>query len=136
MPIGWEAEEAVEGARKQVARLISVNAREIVFTSGATESNNLAVKGVVGRLSGEGQPHRHHRDRAQGGLDVCKALEREGVEVDAISRSTAAASLDPEAVRAAIRETTLLVSVMHANNEIGIDPGHRRDRDGSARSAG
>jgi cysteine desulfurase len=115
---GWKAEEAVEEARAEVARLVGASAREIVFTSGATESDNLAVKGAA----------RFHRERGRhlvttaiehkAVLDSMHALEREGFEVTYLPVS-GEGIVDPEAVRAALRPDTILVSVMHANNEVG-----------------
>ncbi len=115
---GWKAEEAVEEARAEVARLVGASAREIVFTSGATESDNLAVKGAA----------RFHRERGRhlvttaiehkAVLDSMHALEREGFEVTFLPVS-GEGIVDPEAVRAALRPDTILVSVMHANNEVG-----------------
>jgi cysteine desulfurase len=115
---GWKAEEAVEEARAEVARLIGASAREIVWTSGATESDNLAVKGVA----------RFHREKGRhlvttaiehkAVLDSMHALEREGFEVTFLPVS-GEGIVDVEAVRAAIRPDTILVSVMHANNEVG-----------------
>jgi cysteine desulfurase len=116
---GWEAEEAVEGARKQIARLINVNAREIFFTSGGTESNNLAVKGVAGAYRAKGNHVITTGIEHKAVLDVCKALERDGIETTYLPVDRDGL-LDPEAVRAAIRESTILVSVIHANNEIGV----------------
>lgn len=116
---GWEAEEAVEGARKQIARLIDVNAREIFFTSGATESNNLAIKGVAAAYRAKGNHIVTTAIEHKAVLDVCKVLERDDVETTILPVDRGGI-LDPAAVGAAIRDTTILVSVIHANNEIGV----------------
>ncbi len=116
---GWEARDAVAAARKQVARLIGADPREIVFTSGATESDNLAVRGVV-TADARGPVHvvtmttEHHAI-----LDPCRRLEREGVEVTYVPPRPDGLC-DPALVAAAIRPDTRLVSVMAANNEIGV----------------
>jgi cysteine desulfurase len=116
---GWEAEEAVEKARQQVARLIGSDPREIVFTSGATESNNMALKGVFHHYRAKGNHIITSAIEHKAVLDPCAALEADeaAVTVLPVDRS---GFLDPEAVRAAIRPETILVSVMHANNEIGV----------------
>jgi cysteine desulfurase len=114
---GWQAEEAVEEARTQVAGLIHADPREIVWTSGATESDNLAIKGVA-----EGARRRHIVTSAiehKAVLDTCRYLEGRGFEVDYLVPG-ASGVIDPELVRAALRDDTLLVSIMHANNEIGV----------------
>ncbi len=116
---GWEAEEAVDGARKQVARLINVNAREIFFTSGATESNNMAIKGVAAAYRAKGNHIITTAIEHKAVLDVCQVLEKQGIETTYLPVDRKGL-LDPEAVRAAIRESTILVSVIHANNEIGV----------------
>jgi len=116
---GWEAEEAVEAARKQVARLLNVNAREIVFTSGATESNNLAIKGIAAAYRSKGNHIVTTAIEHKAVLDVCGVLAKEGLEVTLLPVERNGL-LDPLAVRDAIRETTILVSVIHANNEIGV----------------
>ena len=118
-PFGWEARDAVAAARKQVARLIGADPREIIFTSGATESDNLAVRGVV-TADARGPVHvvtmttEHHAI-----LDPCRRLEREGVEVTCVPPRPDGLC-DPALVAAAIRPDTRLVSVMAANNEIGV----------------
>lgn len=118
---GWEAEMAVETARQQLAELLNADVREIVWTSGATESDNLAIKGVVevARQEGNRQPHVitsliEHKAV----LDSCHALEAQGVEITRLAPD-ANGLISPEAVAEALRENTCLVSIMHANNEIG-----------------
>lgn len=114
---GWEAEEAVEEARTQVAGLINADPREIVWTSGATESDNLAIKGLA-----EGSSRRHivtSPIEHKAVLDTCAYLESKGFEVTYLDPG-ADGIVDPEQVRAAIRPDTLLVTLMHANNEIGV----------------
>jgi cysteine desulfurase len=116
---GWEAEEAVEKARRQVAELIAADEREIVFTSGATESNNLAIAGVA----------RFYKDRKNHiitlttehkcVLDTCRHLEQEGFEVTYLPVRKDGL-VDLEALKAAITDKTVLVSIMAANNEIGV----------------
>ena len=118
-PFGWAAEEAVDQAREQIAQLIGAKGKEIIFTSGATESDNLAIKGVVEFYKDKG----HHVITAvtehKAVLDTCKALERSGkaqvsyLGVDQYGR------VDPEEVRKAISDKTILISLMYANNEIG-----------------
>ena len=114
---GWEAEEAVEEARTQVARLINADPREIVWTSGATESDNLALKGLA-----DGAGRRHIVTSSvehKAVLDTCKYLEGKGFEVTYLDPGSDGI-VDPEQVREALRPDTLVVSVMHANNEIGV----------------
>jgi cysteine desulfurase len=115
---GWRAEEAVEEARDEVARLVGATAREIVWTSGATESDNLAVKGVARFHAARGRHLITTAIEHKAVLDAMAALTREGFEVTVLPVS-AEGLVDPEAVRAAIRPDTVLVSVMHANNEVG-----------------
>ncbi len=116
---GWEAEAAVDAARDQVARAMNASAREIVFTSGATESDNLAVLGVA-RLHRDGGGHvitaltEHNAV-----LDPCRQLEREGFSVTYLAPDKGTGEIHPERVREAITDTTVLVSLMLANNEIG-----------------
>ena len=116
---GWRAEEAVEAAREQVARLIGATAREIVWTSGATESNNLAIKGAAQFHRAKGRHLVTCATEHKAVLDSMHALEREGFEVTVLGVGRDG-RLDPEAVRAALRPDTVLVSVMHANNETGV----------------
>jgi cysteine desulfurase len=116
---GWEAEEGVEAARAEVAELIGAKPREIVFTSGATESNNLALCGVADFYRERGDHIVTAPTEHKAVLDCCKMLERSGrarvtyVPVDRLGR------VDPDDVAAALTDRTILVSVMHANNEIG-----------------
>jgi cysteine desulfurase len=115
---GWRAEEAVEEAREQVARLIGATAREIVWTSGATESDNLAVKGVARFHASRGRHLVITAIEHKAVLDPAAALTREGFEVTVVPVGRDGV-VDPEAIRAALRPDTILVSVMHANNEVG-----------------
>lgn len=117
---GWEAEEAIENARNEIARLINADPRELVWTSGATESNNLAIKGAAHFYADSKGKHIvtsviEHKAV----LDTCRQLEREGFEVTYIEPDENGLT-SVESVRAALREDTVLVSVMHANNEIGV----------------
>ncbi len=116
---GWEAEEAVEAARGEVASIIGADPKEIVFTSGATESNNLAIKGVARFY----QDRKRHIITVQTEhkcvIDSCRALEQEGFEVTYLPVGTDGL-LDLDVLAAAIRDDTVLVSVMGANNEIGV----------------
>ncbi|HTP52564.1 MAG TPA: IscS subfamily cysteine desulfurase [Anaeromyxobacteraceae bacterium] len=115
---GWRAEEAVEEAREQVARLIGASAKEIVWTSGATESDNLAVKGVAQFHQGKGRHLVASSIEHKAVLDSMHALERQGFEVTYLPVD-ANGLVNPDSVRDAIRPETILVSVMHANNEVG-----------------
>jgi cysteine desulfurase len=116
---GWVAEKAVEEARKQIAGLIGAEAREIVFTSGATESNNLALKGAAEAYASRGDHIVTVATEHKAVLDTCKHLERSGARVT-YQPVQPDGLLDVEALRAAITERTVLVSVMYANNEIGV----------------
>jgi len=116
---GWEAEQAVETAREQVAALIGADPREIVWTSGATESDNLAIKGAAQFYKGKGRHLITVRTEHKAVLDVMRELERQGFEVTYLDVQ-ADGLLDLEALRAAIRPDTILASVMLVNNEIGV----------------
>lgn len=120
---GWEAEEGVETARKQIAKLIHADAKEIVFTSGATESNNLALKGVVEMYHEKGDHIITSSTEHRAVLDTAKTLEaKRGVKVTYLPVDKFG-MVNPEDVRAAITDKTILISVMFANNEIGtINP--------------
>ncbi len=116
---GWEAEAAVEQARENVASLIGADPREIVWTSGATESNNLAIKGAAGFYQGKGKHIITVKTEHKAVLDTCRELERRGFEVTYLDVQ-ADGLLDLEAFKAAIRPDTILASVMAVNNEIGV----------------
>ena len=116
---GWEAEEAVERARVQVASLVNADPREIVWTSGATESNNLAIKGAAGFYAERGKHIITIKTEHKAVLDPCRELERQGFEVTYLDvQEDGLINLD--AFKAAIRPDTVLVSVMFVNNEIGV----------------
>ena len=115
---GWQAEEAVENARRQVADLVGADPREIVWTSGATESDNLAIKGVAGFHRERGRHIVTSRIEHKAVLDTCRYLEGQGFEVSYLDPGPGGL-INPEAVAAALRPDTILVSIMHANNEIG-----------------
>ncbi|MEI7784532.1 MAG: IscS subfamily cysteine desulfurase [Betaproteobacteria bacterium] len=116
---GWEAEAAVEKAREQVADLIGADPREIVWTSGATESNNLALKGAAHFYKGKGKHIITVKTEHKAVLDTCRELERQGFEVSYLDVQ-ADGMLDLEVFKAAIRPDTILASVMFVNNEIGV----------------
>ncbi len=116
---GWKAEEAVETARRQVADLLNADPREIVWTSGATESDNLAIKGVAHFYQKKGKHIITSKIEHKAVLDTCRQLEREGFEVTYLDPDKDGV-IQPEAVAAALREDTILVSLMHVNNEIGV----------------
>lgn len=116
---GWEAEAAIEKAREQVASLIGADPREIVWTSGATESNNLAIKGAAHFYQGKGKHLITVKTEHKAVLDTCRHLEREGFEVTYLDVQPDGL-LDLEAFKAAIRPDTILASVMFVNNEIGV----------------
>ena len=116
---GWKAEEAVENARNYVAELINADPREIVWTSGATESDNLAIKGVAHFYHKKGKHIITSKIEHKAVLDTCRQLEREGYEVTYLDPDERGLTT-PEMISAALREDTILVTVMHANNEIGV----------------
>jgi len=116
---GWEAEQAVETAREQVAALIGADPREIVWTSGATESNNLAIKGAAHFYQGKGRHIITVKTEHKAVLDTCRHLEREGFEVTYLD-VLPDGLVDLDAFKAAIRPDTILASVMFVNNEIGV----------------
>ena len=116
---GWEAEEAVEIARRHMADLLNCDPREIVWTSGATESDNLAIKGVAQFYKSKGKHIITSKIEHKAVLDTCRHLEREGFEVTYLEPDTNGI-ISPESVAAAIREDTTIVSIMHVNNEIGV----------------
>ena len=115
---GWEAEEAVEHARKQIAKLIHCDAKEIVFTSGATESDNLALKGVVEMYKEKGDHIVTCTTEHRAVLDTCKSLEKRGIKVTYLPVEKDG-RVNPDEVRKALTDKTILISVMLANNEIG-----------------
>lgn len=116
---GWEAEEAVEQARVQVAELVNADPREIIWTSGATESDNLALKGAAHFYSGRGKHIITVKTEHKAILDTCRELERQGFELTYLDVQENGL-LDLDAFRQALRPDTILVSVMHVNNEIGV----------------
>src|SRR6266481_2521400 len=118
-PFGWEAEEAVEKARKQVADLIGAVAKEIVFTSGATESDNLAIKGVAEMYREKGNHIITAATEHKAVLDTCKRLEKNGYRVTYLPVG-ADGLVNLEMLKDAITDKTILVSIMYANNEIGV----------------
>lgn len=115
---GWVAEEAVEKARKQLAELIGATAKEIVFTSGATESNNLALKGVAEMYAQKGNHIITAATEHKAVLDTCKRLEKHGSRVTYLPVQTNGL-IDLDMLREAITDKTILVSIMYGNNEIG-----------------
>jgi cysteine desulfurase len=116
---GWNAEAAVEKAREHVAALIGADAREIVFTSGATESDNLAIKGAAHFYNKRGKHIVTCKTEHKAVLDTCRQLEREGYEVTYLDPETNGL-VDIDKLEAALRDDTILVSIMHVNNEIGV----------------
>ena len=118
-PFGWEADEAVDLARRNVAQLVGADPKEIVFTSGATESNNLAIKGSAHFLHKRGKHIITSKTEHKAVLDTCRQLEREGFEVTYLDPEPSGL-IDLGKLEAAIREDTVLVSIMHVNNEIGV----------------
>jgi cysteine desulfurase len=116
---GWEAEEAVENARKQVADLIGANPKEVIFTSGATESNNLAIKGAAEMYREKGNHIITCVTEHKAVIDTCKKLEKQGARVTYLPvQKDGRISLDD--LRAAITDKTILITIMTANNEIGV----------------
>jgi cysteine desulfurase len=118
-PFGWEAEEGVDYAREQIASLINVDPKEIIFTSGATESDNLAIKGVFEMYASKGNHIITVTTEHKAVLDTCKKLEKEGAEVTYL-QVNAEGLIDLAELEAAIKPSTILVSVMWANNETGV----------------
>ena len=116
---GWEAEAAVEKSREQIAKLIGCTSKEIIFTSGATESNNLAIKGVAQMYKERGNHIITQTTEHKAVLDTCKRLEKEGYEITYLQvQPDGLISVDD--VRAAMTDKTILVTIMYANNEIGV----------------
>jgi cysteine desulfurase len=116
---GWEAEAAVEEAREEVARLVNADPKEIVWTSGATESNNLALKGAANFYSGKGRHLITAKTEHKAVLDTCRELERQGFEVTYLDVQDNGL-IDLDVFKSALRPDTILVSVMFVNNEIGV----------------
>ncbi|MBP8814715.1 MAG: IscS subfamily cysteine desulfurase [Laribacter sp.] len=116
---GWEAEEAVENARAEVARLLNADPKEIIWTSGATESDNLAIKGAAHFYQSRGKHLITVKTEHKAVLDTCRELEREGFEVTYLPVQENGL-IDLEVFKAAIRPDTIVVSVMFVNNEIGV----------------
>ncbi|MDH2066693.1 IscS subfamily cysteine desulfurase [Pantoea sp. GD03673] len=116
---GWQSEEAVDVARNQIAELVNADPREIVFTSGATESDNLAIKGAAHAHQARGKHIITSQTEHKAVLDSCQQLEHEGF---AVTYLTPAANgiISPEQLRAALRDDTILVTLMHVNNETGV----------------
>ncbi|EKF9730790.1 IscS subfamily cysteine desulfurase [Vibrio cholerae] len=116
---GWQAEEAVDTAREQIAALLNADPREIVFTSGATESDNLAIKGVAHFYNKQGKHIITSKTEHKAVLDTMRQLEREGFEVTYLDPESNGL-IDLAKLEAAMRDDTILVSIMHVNNEIGV----------------
>jgi len=116
---GWQSEEAVDVARNQVDELVNADPREIVFTSGATESDNLAIKGAAHAHQARGKHIITSQTEHKAVLDSCQQLEREGFDVTYL-KPAANGIISPEMLRDALRDDTILVSIMHVNNEIGV----------------
>ncbi len=117
-PFGWKAEEAVDYAREQVAKLIGADPKEIIFTSGATEGDNLGIKGVFEMYASKGNHIITATTEHKAVLDTCKHIEKLGGEVTYLSVNRDGL-IDLKALEAAIRPTTILIAIMYANNEIG-----------------
>ena len=117
-PFGWQAEEAVDYAREQVAALIGADPKEIIFTSGATEGNNLAIKGVFDMYASKGNHIITCTIEHKAVIDTCKHIEKQGGEVTYLAVQPDG-MIDLVALEAAIKPTTILISIMYANNEIG-----------------
>ena len=116
---GWHAEEAVDIARNQIADLVGADPREIVFTSGATESDNLAIKGAANFYQKKGKHIITSKTEHKAVLDTCRQLEREGFDVTYLAPQSNGI-IDLKELEAAMRDDTILVSIMHVNNEIGV----------------
>lgn len=117
-PFGWQAEEAVDYAREQVAKLVGADPKEIIFTSGATEADNLAIKGVFEMYASKGNHIITCNIEHKAVLDTCKHIEKEGGEVTYL-KVNADGLIDMKELEAAIKPTTILIAIMYANNEIG-----------------
>lgn len=117
-PFGWQAEEAVDYAREQVAKLIGADPKEIIFTSGATEGDNLAIKGVFEMYASKGNHIITCNIEHKAVLDTCRHLEKEGAEVTYLNVKPNGL-IDLAELEAAIKPTTILIAIMYANNEIG-----------------
>ena len=115
---GWKADEAVEEARSHVANLVNCDPREIVWTSGATEADNLAIKGVARFYKSKGNHIITSKIEHKAVLDPCRQLEREGFEITYLDPDESGV-ITPDSVKAAIQDNTVLVSIMHINNELG-----------------
>lgn len=118
-PFGWEAEEAVDYAREQVAKLIGADPKEIIFTSGATEADNLAIKGVFEMYASKGNHIITAVTEHKAVLDTCKHIEKLGGEVTYLPVN-ADGLIDLKELEAAIKPTTILIAIMYANNEVGV----------------
>jgi cysteine desulfurase len=118
-PFGWQAEEAVDYAREQVAKLINCDPKEIIFTSGATEGDNLGIKGVFDMYASKGNHIITATTEHKAVLDTCKHLEKTGGEVTYL-QVQADGLIDLKELEAAIKPNTILISIMYANNEIGV----------------
>ncbi len=118
-PFGWEAEEAVDYAREQVAKLIGADPKEIIFTSGATEGDNLAIKGIFEMYASKGNHIITAVTEHKAVLDTCKHIEKAGGEVTYL-QVNAEGLIDLTELEAAIKPTTILIAIMYANNEVGV----------------
>jgi len=116
---GWDADEAVENARVEVAALLNASPKEIVWTSGATESDNLAIKGVAHFYKKKGKHIITCKTEHKAVLDTCRQLEREGYDVTYLDPEPTGL-VDLAKLERAIRDDTILVSIMHVNNEFGV----------------
>ncbi len=118
-PFGWEAEEAVDYAREQVAKLIGADPKEVIFTSGATEGDNLGIKGVYEMYASKGNHIITATTEHKAVLDTCKHIEKSGGEVTYLQVNSEGL-IDLKDLEAAIKPTTILIAIMYANNEIGV----------------
>ena len=118
-PFGWQAEEAVDYAREQVAKLIGADPKEIIFTSGATEGDNLAIKGVFDMYASKGNHIITVNTEHKAVLDTCKHLEKMGAEVTYLSVNNEGL-ISTQELEAAIKPSTILIAIMYANNEVGV----------------
>src|SRR3954462_5099117 len=118
-PFGWEAEEAVDYAREQVAKLIGADPKEIIFTSGATEADNLAIKGVFELFAGRDNHIITCVAEHKAVLDTCKHLEKLGCEMTCLPVQQDGL-IDLKELEAAIKQNTILIAIMYANNETGV----------------